>query len=84
MATVRTVEIAVSRKISKDYNSTEFRFAVQVDLGPGEQVPAVCAEWRERLAEEIRLSFRAVQAGNGNGAPAVAEQPRAHAEDDAE
>jgi hypothetical protein len=62
MATPRTIEIRVSRKISKDYNSTEYGACVTLELTDAEskvsgKVPALIEEWTEKLRESIRQEF---------------------------
>jgi hypothetical protein len=62
MATPRTIEVKVSRKISKDYNSTEYSASVTLDLTEAEakvpnKVPALIEEWAEKLRDTIRQEF---------------------------
>ena len=62
MAIPRTVEVHVSRKMSKDYNSTEFSTGITLDLEDGDDPLAVIAEWQARCKDTIRQAFQAKKA----------------------
>ncbi len=62
MATPRTIEVRVSRKISRDYKSTEYGACVTLELTDAEskvpnKVPALIEEWAEKLRDTIRQEF---------------------------
>jgi hypothetical protein len=72
MATPRTIEVSVRRKITSNYNSTEYVAGVTLELTDAEakvpnKVPALIEEWAEKLRVSIRREFangKAVQNGH--------------------
>lgn len=81
MAVPRTIEIRVSRKLTHNYNSTEYGACVTLDLSESEskatgKVPELIQQWTEELRESIRQEFTR---GNGrNTLPqAVTDPPTA-------
>jgi len=61
---VRSIECCVSRKINHNYNSTEYRAGVTLDVPDGCDVAQVAAETYEMLRRIIRDEF---SNRNGNG-----------------
>lgn len=59
-ATDRTISIAIGRKTSKDYNSTEVRLELTLDLDPGDDTATLIQTTTMRLKEQIREAFRSL------------------------
>ena len=69
MATPRTIEVSVRRKVTTNYNSTEYLAGVTLELTDAEakipnKVPALIEEWAEKLRASIRREF-----ANGKATP---------------
>jgi hypothetical protein len=58
--TIRTIEVGVARKVSANYNSTEFSVRLTADLEPGEDEAAVTAEMRALAVHRVREGFQAL------------------------
>lgn len=63
---IRQVEVHVSRKVSRDYNSTEFSFGMTAELDFEEDPDIAMLTLREQLKNQVRAAFKkSGEEGNG-------------------
>lgn len=67
--TIRTIEVGVARKISRDYNSTEFSCRLTADLDAGEDPAEAVATLRAAAVERVREGFRSLGRDDHLAAP---------------